>query len=120
LAVSPAAIDPAELIAVEGVSGVDPHLWMDAGLWAQTVPAVEAALAALRPGCAAAMAERADRYAARLAVLDEWVRAAIATIPEAHRILVTAHDAFRYYGRAYGIEVAGIQGISTDSEAGIA
>ncbi len=120
LAVAPASIEPAELIAVEGLYGIDPHLWMDVGLWARTVPTIEAALAALRPGCAAAMADAAADYAARLAVLDAWVGEAIATIPEAQRILVTAHDAFAYYGRAYGIEVAGIQGISTESEAGVA
>jgi manganese/zinc/iron transport system substrate-binding protein len=55
----------------------------------------------------------------QLDALHRWIEASVATIPEAQRILVTAHDAFNYYGRAYGIEVAGIQGISTESEAGV-
>jgi manganese/zinc/iron transport system substrate-binding protein len=58
-------------------------------------------------------------YLAQLQKLDDYVRQVIASIPSQKRVLVTAHDAFRYMGRAYGIEVVGIQGISTESEAGI-
>jgi len=120
VAVAEAAIAPDELIAHEGAYAVDPHVWMDAGLWAQTVPVVAESLAALRPACATVIAANAARYAAELEALDAWAAASIASIPEAQRILVTAHDAFGYYGRAYGIEVVGIQGISTESEAGVA
>lgn len=120
VAVGPSSIDPGDLITVQDIYGIDPHLWMDASLWAQTVPTIAATLAELAPGCADAIAGRAEAYAAQLDALHAWVAESIATIPEDQRILVTAHDAFAYYGRAYGIEVAGIQGISTESEAGVA
>jgi manganese/zinc/iron transport system substrate-binding protein len=86
----------------------DPHIWMDPVLWAETVAALPL------PATPGAAAFRAD--AARL---DAFARAGLATIPAARRLLVTAHDAFGYLSRAYGIEVAGVQGISTESEAGL-
>lgn len=119
VAVSPAAIAEGALLPNEG-DGVDPHVWMDVGLWARTVPVVAETLAGLAPACREAIARNAETYTALLLALDGWAREAIATIPERQRILVTAHDAFGYFGRAYGIDVAGIQGIATDSEAGIA
>lgn len=101
--------------------GIDPHLWMDVGLWARTVPTVAAAIAEARPGCAEAVAERAAAYQAQLAALHGWVADSIATIPEGRRLLVTAHDAFEYFSRAYGIEASeAIEGLSTESEASIA
>ena len=120
VAVSPAAIDPGDLIATQDVYGVDPHLWMDAGLWSDIAPLIAETFAEIAPDCAAEMASRAGAYGEQLTALDGWIEASIASIPEGQRVLVTAHDAFAYYGRAYGIEVAGIQGISTESEAGIA
>ena len=119
VAVSPSSISPAELISVQDVYGIDPHLWMDVSLWRKIAPTIAAALAELAPDCAADLTARADAYGEQLDALHQWIKASIATIPEAQRILVTAHDAFNYYGRAYGIEVAGIQGISTESEAGV-
>jgi manganese/zinc/iron transport system substrate-binding protein len=119
-AVAEAAVPADRLILPADAPYPDPHVWMDVGLWARTARVIAGVFAGLAPDCARAMAARAEGYAAELAALDEWVRASVATIPERQRILVTAHDAFAYYGRAYGIEVAGIQGISTESEAGIA
>ena len=98
----------------------DPHVWFDARLWSLCAPPVAEALAALDPPGAAGIRERAQDYAARLARLDDDLRGRIATIPAERRMLVTAHDAFRYFGRAYGIEVVGVQGTSTESEAGLA
>jgi manganese/zinc/iron transport system substrate-binding protein len=98
----------------------DPHLWMDASLWAQTTEVVADAILALRPACEAEVRANAARYQAELRALHEWIAASIATIPEAQRVLVTAHDAFSYFGAAYGIEVEGIEGISTEAEASIA
>lgn len=99
----------------------DPHVWMDVALWAQAIPNVTAVLADARPDCAPAMTEGADAYARQLAALDDWARAAIATIPEGNRLLVTAHDAFNYFANAYGIEASeAVAGISTDAEASIA
>ena len=120
VAVSPSSIDPADLITVQDIYGIDPHLWMDASLWAKIVPTIAATLGELRPDCADEIDARAERYAEQVAALHQWVKESIASIPEEQRVLVTAHDAFGYYGRAYGIEVAGIQGISTEAEASVA
>jgi manganese/zinc/iron transport system substrate-binding protein len=120
VAVSPEAIDPGDLITTQDVYGIDPHLWMDASLWSGIAPVIAGTFAEIAPDCAADMESRAGTYGEQLAALHGWIEASIVSIPEPQRILVTAHDAFNYYGRAYGIEVAGIQGISTESEAGIA
>jgi manganese/zinc/iron transport system substrate-binding protein len=120
LAVGPSGIDPAELITSQDVYGIDPHLWMDVSLWVQTVPVLSEAFVAARPECQATIEANAASYQAQLNALHEWVADSIKSIPERRRILVTAHDAFGYYGRAYGIEVEGIQGISTETETGIA
>ena len=120
LAVAEAGIPRDDLIATGDAYGIDPHLWMDVALWALTVPAIAEKLTELVPDCGPAIGANAERYDAQLAALDGWTAEAIASIPEDQRVLVTAHDAFAYYGRAYGIAVAGIQGISTQSEAAIA
>ena len=120
LAVAPASIDPSSLITSQDVYGIDPHLWMDVSLWAQTLPTLNAALSEARPDCAATFDANTERYQAQLLALHEWVTDSIASIPDEQRILVTAHDAFGYFGRAYDIDVEGIQGISTETETGIA
>jgi len=98
----------------------DPHLWLDAELWSHTARVAADAIAALRPDCAEAVRARAADVAARLLALDAWAVASVGSVPAANRTLVTSHDAFRYFGRAYGLEVHGIEGISTESEASIA
>jgi len=118
LAVAEALPEGAVVTGPEG--GPDPHLWMDPALWAGTIGPMADALAALAPGCAADMAARADALGAELAALDGWVAAGIATIPEPARVLVTAHDAFGYFARRYGLEEAALQGFSTEAEASIA
>ncbi len=120
LPVSEAAIPASDLIATDDSYGVDPHVWMDAALWARTAPVIAEALMEVAPHCADAISAAAQEFEAQLLALDDWVRGTIASIPEPQRILVTAHDAFAYFGRAYGIEVTGIQGISTAAEASIA
>lgn len=97
----------------------DPHVWFDVSLWSEAAVAVGEALAALDPPHAAEYQAQLAAYQAHLAQLHEEVRQRLATIPASRRVLVTAHDAFRYFGRAYGIEVRAIQGISTDSEASV-
>lgn len=97
----------------------DPHVWMAPLLWAEVAPAVTEALARLRPDAAERLADAEAAWRARLARLHAYVAEISATIPAESRVLVTAHDAFRYFGRAYGFEVLGIQGISTESEAGL-
>ncbi len=105
------------LVSEEGT--VDPHVWFDVSLWARTTTVVEDALSKLDPAHAEGYRANAAAYRERLTQLHEEAKRQIASIPEEQRVLVTAHDAFRYFGRAYDIEVRGIQGISTDSEAGV-
>ncbi len=120
VAVSPASIGTSELITTQGVYGIDPHLWMDASLWARIAPTIAATLGELRPDCADQMKANAESYAGQLLALHDWVKASVATVPERQRVLVTAHDAFNYYSRAYAIDVVGIQGVSTEAEASVA
>ncbi len=97
----------------------DPHVWMDPTAWSRCVEVVREELTRLDPAGAGVYAEGASAYAARLAELDEYTRKVLGSVPEGKRVLVTAHDAFNYFGRRYGYEVLGIQGISTESEAGV-
>lgn len=98
----------------------DPHVWFDPGLWRMGAAALAEALARADPAGAEEYRGRASAYAERLAAVDDRIRRRIETIPADRRVLVTAHDAFRYFGRAYGIDVVGVQGTSTESEAGLA
>jgi len=95
----------------------DPHLWHDASLWAECVDYVAEQLAGYDPEHAATYRENADQYIAQLKDLHDWAKQEIAQIPAEQRVLVTAHDAFGYFGAAYDIEVHGLQGISTVDEA---
>lgn len=97
----------------------DPHVWMDVKAWMAASEVVEKAFCAHDPENAQIYVANATEYRRKLAALDEYARRSIASIPESQRVLVTAHDAFRYFSRAYGIEVRGIQGLSTESEAGV-
>jgi manganese/zinc/iron transport system substrate-binding protein len=94
-------------------------LWFDVSLWSEAVSVVADALAEFDPANAAEYRERAAKYRAELAALHEESKSRIAEIPKERRVLVTAHDAFSYFGRAYDMEVRAIQGISTESEAGL-
>ena len=97
----------------------DPHVWFDVELWSIVAQRIESALAESDPAGRAHYAERGERYRSRLDDLHRSIAADLATIPAERRLLITAHDAFGYFGRAYGIEVMAIQGISTDSEASL-
>lgn len=97
----------------------DPHVWFDVSLWALTIPTVTDALVARLPAQEAALRANAAKLTAELAELDSWAAARVQEIPAQQRVLVTAHDAFGYFGQRYGLEVYGIQGISTLSEAGL-
>ena len=97
----------------------DPHVWFDVELWSQTASVVADGLAQALPEHADAFQDAADAYVTKLKPLNDYARKTLATIPEEQRILITSHDAFGYLGRAYGIRVLGVQGISTDSEAGL-
>jgi len=112
-------IGDAELLEA-GAGHWDPHVWFDVALWSRCAIVVGDALADVDPEHADAYRESAGMYAARLKdTLDPWVREELAEIPASRRVLITSHDAFRYLGRAYGMEVKGLQGISTASDAGV-
>ena len=113
-------IDEAVLLDDEEYEAAyDPHLWMDVSLWMEAVEAVTTVLSDFDPANASSYRESADEYLRELDALDRYVREIVSTIPEERRVLVTAHDAFGYFGAAYELEVVGVQGITTESEAGL-
>ncbi len=98
----------------------DPHVWFDVALWAACADFVAERLAEIDPDHAEEYRQNASRYRAELDELDRWCREQLAAIPPEQRVLVTAHDAFGYFGAAYDVEVRGIQGMSTTDEADLA
>lgn len=96
----------------------DPHIWFDVLLWKRAVEVIRDALIDARPKHAEVFRRNADTYLKELDDLHRYVLQRAAEVPEAQRVLVTAHDAFGYFGRRYGFEVVGIQGTSTATEAG--
>ena len=114
-------IDRGVLLAPPEFKGAyDPHVWFDVSLWMRAVEAVERALSARDTAGAASYKANARAYLTQLDSLHRWVQGRAREIPPERRVLVTAHDAFNYFGRAYEFEVKGLQGISTASEAGTA
>lgn len=113
------AFRPSELLVSAHGNAFDPHIWFDTRLWRKAVAFVAEAISStyvqLQPG----MAERLQDYDGALVALTSELRTEIDQIPPDRRVLVTAHDAFGYFGRAYGFEVLGVQGLSTATEAGI-
>lgn len=96
----------------------DPHVWMDVSLWNIVAEEITEELIAQNPANEDAIMDRSADYRRRLEDLEEWVFSEFARVPDDIRVLVTAHDAFNYFGRRYNIEVLGLQGLSTSSEAG--
>ena len=94
----------------------DPHGWQDLGLGQHYVRNITAGLIAADPAGEVLYRRNAEAYAARLAALDQWVRAEIAKVPAARRKIVTSHDAFGYFGDAYGVRFLAPQGVSTEAE----
>ncbi len=113
-------IDRSKLRAPPEFQGnFDPHIWFDVLLWREASLLVEKELAERYPMQREGIRKRAAEYRAQLDALHAWTRDQISMIPKSQRILVTAHDAFGYFGHAYDIEVMGLQGISTASEFGL-
>ena len=106
------------LLGSEGSEEFDPHVWFDVNLWQTAAESVRDTLIAEDPANEAAYREQGERYLRELEELDAYVRERMLEIPEQGRVLVTAHDAFGYFGQAYGVEVVGLQGISTAAEFG--
>ncbi|MCR9243890.1 MAG: zinc ABC transporter substrate-binding protein [bacterium] len=114
-------IDPKDLLEPEEFEGhFDPHVWNDASLWAASVSVIRDTLSAQDPAGRSGYEERATALEREILAVHDYAKQCLATIPEASRVLVTAHDAFNYFGRAYGIEVHGVQGVTTEHEAGLA
>ena len=107
-------------LVIDGQAHADPHVWMDTTLWTSTTEPITAALIRIDPDGKSSYIANAEIYRKSLVDVDTYIREVMATIPKTQRVLITAHDAFGYFGRAYGINVRGIQGISTESEAGLA
>ncbi len=114
------AVPEEERIAHPDYDGrFDPHVWMDPDLWQHVVRAVQDSLSEARPAQAERFASNAAAHIADLERLSAYAARSLSSVPQESRVLLTAHDAFGYFGRTHGFEVLGIQGISTESEAGL-
>ncbi len=103
----------------EFAGNYDPHIWFDVSLWVQATKTITKRLSEYRPEKKDYFEKNLQAYTVEMLTLHEWVKGKIASIPSEQRILITAHDAFGYFGQAYGIRVLGLQGISTASEFGL-
>ncbi len=110
-----------KLISIEGFAGLkDPHIWFDVGIWREAAVNVRETLSEYDSENRAYYLDSWRKYDEKLIDLDTYIREKVEKIPGNLRVLVTAHDAFNYFGKAYGFEVLGLQGISTSSEIGTA
>ena len=108
------------LLKAEGETDkMDPHIWFDISLWLYAVEEVKNTLVEEDEENAAYYEKNAEAYINELKELDAYAKEQITTIPPESRVLVTAHDAFQYFGEAYDMEVTGLQGLSTDAEFGL-
>lgn len=115
------ALDEGQLLPwAQYADEFDPHVWFDVSLWMKAVEAVRDTLVQVDATHATAYQANATAYLEELTKLDSYVKEQATRLPAEQRILITAHDAFHYFGRAYGFDVRGLQGISTASEAGTA
>ncbi|EXG88032.1 ABC-type metal ion transport system, periplasmic component/surface adhesin [Clostridium sp. ASBs410] len=114
-------LDESRLLAWEDDNSIhDPHIWFDVSLWKDAAKTVAKGLTDADPDGKADYEANLDAYLKELDETDTYIRGRADELPEKYRVLVTAHDAFQYFGKAYGFEVRGLQGISTDAEAGTA
>ena len=110
---------PEDQLLEGGVNAHDPHIWFDVSLWENVVTFIGEKMAAQYPENAETYKNNAEAYVNQLKDLHQKVKGQIASVPKEQRVLITAHDAFSYFGRAYDIDVRGLQGISTISEFGL-
>ena len=114
-------LDESKLLAWEDDSSVhDPHIWFDVSLWKEAAKAVAEGFTQADPEGKADYEANLESYLTELDETDVYIKNRTAELPKSQRVLITAHDAFQYFGKAYGFEVRGLQGISTDAEAGTA
>lgn len=108
------------LIGSEDYDGrFDPHLWMNPNLWARVVVNIRDAMIEVQPERSDVFTQNADAYLYTIGELARYTTGILSSVPTESRVVLSSHDAFNYFGTAYGYEVVGIQGISTDSEAGL-
>ncbi len=113
-------IQEERLRTIPGFAGThDPHIWFDVKLWEEAVKAVRGFMVQYDSASATLYEKNAQKYLQEMDSLHTSVKTQLQQIPETQRVLITAHDAFGYFGDAYGIEVRGLQGISTVSEFGL-
>jgi len=113
-------LDKNKLIGSEYfASNFDPHIWFNIQYWKQLTNSLTEELSKLDPNNASYFEANKTAYLKKLDILENDIKKTIATLPEEKRVLVTAHDAFNYFGEAYGFEVVGLQGLSTATEAGV-
>ncbi|MDO5096276.1 MAG: zinc ABC transporter substrate-binding protein [Peptostreptococcaceae bacterium] len=112
-------LDHGKLLDAEDEPGLhDPHIWFDVMIWKDAAKYLAEELSAVDAANAETYKSNLESYSKELDELDSYIKNRAAEIPKESRVLVTAHDAFRYFGKAYDIEVRGLQGISTEAEAG--
>lgn len=113
-------LDPHKLMApAQFPTNYDPHIWLDVTLWMQVVTYITKIVCSQDPEHTELYTDNARAYSQELQELNRYVQSQVAKLPHAQRILVTAHDAFGYFGKAYGFKVVGLQGMSTQTEAGL-
>ena len=113
-------IEEKYLIPLEGASNAyDPHIWFDVSMWRMSIPTIIEALIKTFPKDQEIFERNAQTMDSILINLHQWVVDEVSTVPEDRRIMITAHDAFEYFGKAYGINVHGLQGVSTVAEYGV-
>ncbi len=99
--------------------GEDPHIWFDVSIWIQAINGLSEQLQIRYPNMAEFIAKNQEAYVIQLKDLHQSVKKSISSIPQDQRVIITAHDAFKYFGKAYGVKVRGLQGISTAAEYGL-
>ncbi len=100
-------------------NNLDPHIWFDIQLWISVVQYINQVISQKDPSNKVFYQKNTEDYVKKLAKLHQYIQEQVQKIPQQQRILITAHDAFSYFGRAYGMEVKGLQGISTLAEFGL-
>lgn len=112
------ALDPSQLLAdEENPSVLDPHIWFDVALWMEAAQHLATEFATIDPQHASYYEDNLADYQEKLEELDQYIYNRVQELPEQQRVLITAHDAFQYFGNRYGMTVSGLQGIATQSEA---
>ena len=115
------AVDSSRLIESKEFEGsFDPHIWFDVELWIDVVKGIEEKIVEVDPENEEYYRQNAEAYLAELEELHIYTKSRAEELPSEKRVLITAHDAFNYFGKAYGFEVKGLQGLSTATEAGTA